>query len=145
MEETECEVLPSDMLVHLPECKRYVFPDVSITCEKVEIMKKTRNGLQVLINPQIIIEVSSKSTAEDDLGKKMTCYLKLKSLKQYVIISSEKKSIIVYTKDKNGKLDISSFSDEEDIKLGDCTIKIDKIYKRIGFDQSESSESKEIE
>ncbi len=119
-------------MVYVPECDDYFYPDITVVCDNVEIAEEKRNGLDVLLNPQIVIEVSSKSTAEYDLSEKMDCYLKLNSIQNYVIVSSENKFIIVYTRDKDGDFKVKTYS-EEDALIGECKIKLEDIYKTIGF------------
>jgi len=127
----ECEVFANDLLVHLPECKKYVYPDVVTVCGEIEIADKPKNGLDVLLNPQIVIEVSSKSTAGYDLGEKMECYLKLKSLKEYIVISSEQQLIIVYKKDESNQILLKIYKEEQEIQIGNCKLAIKDIYNKV--------------
>ncbi len=134
-----CQVYPSDFLLYLAECEKYVYPDITVVCGNIEIAEEKRKGLDVLLNPKIVIEVSSKSTAEYDLSDKMQCYLKLASLQNYVIVSSESKLIIVYNRDKDGDFKVKTYSDEE-VLIGECKIKIEDIYRKIGFELEENNE-----
>lgn len=133
-----CQVYPSDFLLYVPECNDYFYPDITVVCDNVEIAEEKRNGLDVLLNPKIVIEVSSKSTAEYDLSEKMQCYLKLASLQNYVIVSSESKLIIVYSRDKDGDFKVKTYSDEE-VLIGECKIKLEDIYRKIGFEADKES------
>jgi len=128
----ECQVYPSDFLVYIPECDDYFYPDITVVCDNVEIAEEKRRGLDVLLNPKIVVEVSSKSTAEYDLSEKMKCYLKLNNLQNYVVVSSENKLVIVYTRDKDGDFKVKTYS-EEDALIGECKIKLEDIYRKIGF------------
>lgn len=130
--EKECQVYPSDFLVYIPQCDDYFYPDITVVCDNVEIVEEKRKGLDVLLNPQTVIEVSSKSTAQYDLSEKMQCYLKLASLQNYVIVSSETKLIIVYSRDKDGEFKVKTYSNEE-VLIGECKIKLDDIYRKIGL------------
>lgn len=141
-----CQIFMLTLLVYLPEDKSYFYPDLSITCDTLKIRKKTKKGLDALTNPQIIIEIVDKHTAEYDMGEKMKCYLKLKSLEQYVIVSSERKLIITYTKDKDGDFKVKTYSENDDVLIGECKIPIDKIYNKVGFEvESEEDEKREKE
>jgi len=135
----DCQVYPSDFLLYVPECDDYFYPDITVVCDNVEIAEEKRNGLDVLLNPKIVIEVSSKSTAKYDLSDKMQCYLKLASLQNYVIVSSESKLIIVYSRDKDGDFKVKTYNDEQ-VLIGDCNIKLDDIYRKIGFKVKENNE-----
>ncbi len=141
LEDKDCEVINSDMLVYLSECEKYVYPDATVICGNPEFAEKKKGRSEAITNPPIIIEVLSKGTAEYDMGEKMTCYLKLKSLQQYIIVSSERKLIITYTKDKDGDFKVKTYSENDDVLIGECKIPIDKIYNKVGFDV----ESKEDE
>lgn len=134
MEDKGCEVVHNDMLVYLEECKKYVYPDVVVICEEPIFAKKQKGRSEAITNPQIIIEVLSDSTAEYDMGEKMKCYLKLKSLNQYVIVSSERKLVITYTKDENNDFKVKTYSENDNVLIGECEIPMEKIYHKIGFD-----------
>ena len=144
LRDSNCTLYPSDMLVHLPECTKYFFPDLTITCEELVFAQKNRNGLKVLTNPQIVIEVSSKSTEGYDLGEKMKCYLKLKSLKEYIIVSTKQKLIIIYTKNKKGEIRTKIYDEnDKEVKIGDCKVPIDRIYAKVSFELENEREMEE--
>ena len=138
--EKGCDVFPSDMLLKLTKCDRYVYPDVMMVCEKKRIKKKERNGLDVLLNPTLIVEVSSPSTEYDDQVEKRDCYFEVKSLKQYVLIDSQKKSVWVYTRNgsDSDKWLLKKYKDETEkdsqketkpVKLENCKIQLSEIYR----------------
>lgn len=138
----ERQIFSRTLLVHLPKHKSYFYPDISIVFGKPEIRKKTKNGLDSLTNPQTIVEVTDKQTAGHDLGKKMKCYLELKSLKEYVIVSSEEKLIIIYTKNKKGEIRTKIYDEnDKEVKIGDCKIEMDRIYRKVGFEQEQENET----
>ncbi|MCS6795928.1 MAG: Uma2 family endonuclease, partial [Raineya sp.] len=99
LEDKNCITLPSDMLLKLPVCEKYVYPDIVIVCgeEKYEKYK----GIDVLLNPTIIIEVLSISTAHYDSHEKLECYLTLESLQEYWLVDSEKVSVKSYKRQSN--------------------------------------------
>jgi Uma2 family endonuclease len=134
LEDSKCKVLNSDMLIHLPKCKKYYYPDMTVVCENPEFAEKKNGRSEALTNPQIIIEVLSKGTAEYDMGEKMKCYLTLKSLQQYVIVSSERKLIITYTKDKEGDFKVKTYSENDTVLIGECQMLIEKVYNKVGFE-----------
>jgi Uma2 family endonuclease len=132
--EKGCDVFPSDMLLKLASCKRYVYPDVMMVCGKKRIKRKEQNGMDVLLNPTVIVEVSLPSTEQDDQIKKRDCYFELQSLKQYVLIDSQKKSVWVYTRNGSDSDDwlLTKYKDETEpkpVKLENCTLKLSEIYR----------------
>jgi Uma2 family endonuclease len=84
-----CQILPSDMLLKIPECEKFVYPDISIICGEVQMDELKHFGLDVLLNPRVIIEVLSDSTSVYDQTEKRRCYFTLPSLAQYVLVGSE--------------------------------------------------------
>ena len=122
-----CILLPSDMLIKLPACERYVFPDITIVCEEVKYEK--HKGLDVLLNPTIIIEVLSASAAAYDSHEKMECYFTLESLQEYWLIDSESISVKSYkrTTENDWILHLSKNPDEV-LKIGECEVLLKDIY-----------------
>ncbi|WP_448529524.1 Uma2 family endonuclease [Raineya sp.] len=127
IKEKNCIVLPSDMLVKLSACEKYVYPDIVLLCGEQQIEK--HKGLDVLLNPTVIVEVLSVSTAHYDAHEKMECYFTLESLKEYWLIDSEKIAIKGYKKqnENDWHLHLSKNPDEK-IQIGECEILIKDIY-----------------
>jgi Uma2 family endonuclease len=135
----ERQIFLRTLLVHLPKCKSYFYPDISIVFGKPEIRRLTKDGLDALVNPQTIVEVMDKETVGNDLGKKMKCYLELKSLKEYIVVSSEEKLIIIYTKNATGEIRTKIYDEKDkEVKIGSCKITMDRIYRKVGFDVEEN-------
>lgn len=134
--ENDCIVYPSDMLLKLAHCKKYVYPDVMMVCKKRQLEKKSKNGLDALLNPTILVEVISKSTRHKDQVVKRDCYLELKGLKQYILVDSQKKDITIYSKNKEKEWVIKKYKVEnETIKVENCMISISDIYRNIEFEE----------
>lgn len=129
-----CEVLANDMLLALPECEKYVYPDVMIVCEEPQLADARRQGLDVLLNPSVIIEVTSESTALFDRTEKMECYMLLASLQQYVLIDSEKIDVITYTRTPQNEWLMRYFTQKADKTIiGKCELLLEQIYKNTHF------------
>ena len=130
---SDCRVYYGDSLVKLAECEKYVYPDVVVFCGKTE--KEKRNGIDVFLNPSIIIEVLSQSTARYDKKDKLECYLTLDSLKEYWLFDSLKMHVISYKRVINDDWTINTNKDiNEKIKIGNCEIALKDIYAGVAFD-----------
>jgi Uma2 family endonuclease len=126
-----CQVYPSDLLLKLPECDKYVYADITVVCEKVELDTVKHKGLDVLLNPQIVIEVLSESTASYDHTEKMRCYLLLSSLKQYVLVDSTKVDVVTYTRTpENDWLMHTETDATASVQIGECLITLEDIYRK---------------
>lgn len=132
LEDTNCQVFPSDMLLKIPDCELFTYPDVMVVCGEIELDKDKRQGLDVLLNPSVVIEVLSKSTADYDRGEKMRCYLTLPSLQQYVLIHSESFDVSTYLRNKENEWLLKIFKNpSEKIKIGNCEIALAEVYKKV--------------
>jgi Uma2 family endonuclease len=128
-----CQVLPSDMLLKLPDCEKYVYPDVMIVCETPLLDDENRQGLEVLLNPTVVIEVTSPSTGLFDRTEKMECYLLLTSLQQYVLVDSEKVDVITYTRNPQNQWIMQYFTQKADkVTVGDCELLLEDMYRKTG-------------
>jgi len=129
-----CKVYPSDLLLELKQCKKYVYPDVMLLCEKAILEKKTNKSLEFLTYPEVVIEVLSESTEFYDKTEKKRCYFMLESLKQYIMIDSRKIEVISYTITSEGDWLMEIFNTkEEKLTVGDCKIPLEDIYNQLFF------------
>jgi Uma2 family endonuclease len=88
-----CSFYGSDMMVLVEETGLRTYPDLAGTCSPSQI---SEDGIAVLLNPSFIIEILSPSTEAYDRGKKFDHYKQIPSLREYVLISSDRKHIDIY-------------------------------------------------
>ncbi|MFN2597238.1 MAG: Uma2 family endonuclease, partial [Pyrinomonadaceae bacterium] len=80
---TDCKVLVSDMRVAAPGATLYTYPVVVVVCDEPQLEDKQ---LDTLLNPCLIIEVLSKSTAAYDREIKFGYYRTIESLTEYLLV-----------------------------------------------------------
>ncbi|MFO7566887.1 MAG: Uma2 family endonuclease [Enhygromyxa sp.] len=85
---SDCEPLPSDMRVRIPE-RGYVYPDVTIVCGSLEIEGES----DILLNPRTIIEVLSPSTADFNRGAKFDGYRSISSVHEVVFVHQDARRV----------------------------------------------------
>jgi Uma2 family endonuclease len=95
-----CRGFTSDLRVRVPVCNKYYYPDVTIVCNRPEF--ELLAGVRSLLNPTLLIEVLSNSTAATDRGEKWRCYRTLESLTTYVLIAQDRPEVEVYTRMEDG-------------------------------------------
>jgi Uma2 family endonuclease len=88
---SRCRVYIADMKLYVAARNNYFYPDVMITCSETD-----REDTLIKREPKLIVEVLSPSTAAYDRGEKFANYRALPSLREYVLIDAEKRSIDVY-------------------------------------------------
>jgi Uma2 family endonuclease len=144
-----CRPLGSDMRVRVPECNRYFYPDMSVVCGKP--VCEMLVGVPSLLNPTLVVEVLSASTAERDLGEKWECYQTLESLQAYVLVAQNRSFIALYRRQENGWL-YSSTNDLQGVVSLDaigCQLRLADVYDGVEFPaleiQNEREEEKDAE
>lgn len=80
-----CQVYPSDLRLWIPAVGRSTYADASLFCEP-----EADEARQALLNPRILVEVLSPSTADYDLGGKFLAYRTIPSLQHVLFIDSER-------------------------------------------------------
>ena len=82
-----CRPLTSDMRVRVHGTGLYTYPDIVVVCGKPELLDAE---LDTLLNPKLIVEVLSESTAAYDRGKKFEQYQSIPSLDEYVLVAQNR-------------------------------------------------------
>ena len=136
-----CEGFGSDRMLFIPNCEgkaRIFYPDMTIVCGEKELYQY-KEKMVALLNPSVLIEVSSDTTMEDDFVNKWRCYKKLPSLKQYIIVDQDTKFVEVYERSEDGHWFSEIYSDDDDmVKIGDCQILLKDIYHKVELSEGES-------
>lgn len=96
LEGRPCVVLPSDVRVRIRAADRTTYPDLQIVCGAIA---RDDEDAEAVVNPVVIVEVLSDSSAESDRGDKFADYRRLRSLREYVLVSQRERRIDVYRRD----------------------------------------------
>ena len=90
---TECMVLATEVRVHKKDKSAYFYPDVVVTCSAADRGQSTH-----LTEPTLVVEVLSPSTEFFDRHDKFLAYRGIESLRSYVLVSPERRTIEVFTR-----------------------------------------------
>jgi len=80
----ECHVFSADARVHVEATGLATYPDASVVCGEVE---RAGNDPHALVNPTILVEVTSRSTEDYDRGNKISHYRQIPSLTAILLVS----------------------------------------------------------
>lgn len=72
LREKGCDVFPSDMRIKVPAYPPYRYPDIRALCGEAVIESVGQS--EMLVNPELIIEVLSETTEAFDRGDKFSYY-----------------------------------------------------------------------
>jgi len=125
-----CNFYSNDMRVHIPANGLYTYPDLIVVCGKEEYLDKETD---TLLNPQIIIEVLSKSTGSYDRGDKFEKYRSISTLIEYILIDSRQIKAEVWRKEEGIWLLALETNDLEstiELKSIGLTVSLRNIYNK---------------
>ncbi|MEM7483515.1 MAG: Uma2 family endonuclease [Acidobacteriota bacterium] len=129
-----CEVYTSAMRVKIPATGLYTYPDVVAVCGEPSFED---SELDTLLNPTLLIEVLSKSTADRDRGGKFEHYRSIDSVQEVLFVAQDRVHVMRYerqpdstwllseTRDGGGRMALSSIAAELDIA---------EVYAKVRFD-----------
>lgn len=129
-----CRVFPANMRIKVPSLPPYRYGDVSALCGEPQF--EVIEGVDVLLNPVLIIEVLSKSTEARDRGEKFTHYKSIRSFSEYLLISQDRPNVSQFIKQGDGFWLHREFDSLEDvIKLVSCSceLSLKEIYRNVNF------------
>ena len=130
-----CEVYPSDMRVKVSSTGRYTYPDVVVVCEEPQFED---SHFDTLLNPTVLVEVLSPSTAAYDRGEKFAAYQKLDSLCEYVLIAQDSVCVEHYLRQEED-WNLTEFRSLDDVfslvSIG-CELSLQAIYAKVQFSQA---------
>ena len=113
----------------------FTYPDLTIFCEPIELYK---NRTDTATNPVVIVEVLSKSTQDYDRGSKFKLYRDLKSLKEYILISSTEVLKEKYIKQTDKKWQFTAYNKSEGsfgIEANGLSIEVNYLYWGVIFEE----------
>lgn len=96
LKNSPCRVFNSDQKVRVPSKRKYLYPDVTVVCSEPQY-----DDSDVLLNPLLIVEVLSDSTAGYDRNRKFLFYQEIESFCEYLLISQDESVVEHYIKQPN--------------------------------------------
>ena len=97
LQNTRCNVFMSDVRLRLAASDDLFYPDVFVTCAESD-----RAHSHYKAAPSLVVEVLSHTTSAYDRGANFAANRKLPSLREYVLIDTERLSIDLFRRDYGG-------------------------------------------
>ncbi len=128
-----CQPVANDMRVWIPSHHVYTYPDIVVVCGEPEFQD---SAVDTLLNPSLIVEVLSPSTAAYDQGQKFGMYRSLPSLREYLLIAQDEPRLVLYRRDPDNRWfigDAHGLDATLDLTTGGVTLALHDLYERITF------------
>jgi len=128
-----CRVYSNDMRVRVSSTGLYTYPDVIGVCGERQFLDDQRD---TLLNPNLLIEVLSRSTEAYDRGLKFELYQTIDSFSEYLLVSSDRMRVDLYTRQPDGKWLLTSANrpdDEIELSSIGCRLSLADLYEKVDF------------
>lgn len=135
-----CHAYPADMRIKVPSYSPYRYPDLTALCGKPEIEKI--GGIDMLVNPQLIVEVLSDSTEAFDRGDTFSYYKSIASFSEYLLIAQHRPHVTQFVKHGDGfwmNVEFNDLSDSVALKSVSCSLSLELIYRDVTFPEANLS------
>lgn len=108
-----CQVFSANMRLKVPTALPYRYGDLSALCSEAQFEKI--GGVDVLLNPALIIEVLSPSTEDYDQEGKFKSYKSIESFREYLLIAQVRPHIAQHVKQNDGSWILREYDDLDDV------------------------------
>ena len=128
------EVFMGDIRLWIPQKRIYTYPDLMIVAGEPEYFN---NRTDTILNPQVIVEVLSKSTRGYDREDKFEAYRTIPTFQEYVLISQTRMYIEQFSKIGNKRWTLSQYDEEDEaIALASVPFQIPllDLYNKVNFE-----------
>jgi len=138
------DVFMGDVRLWMTKKRFYTYPDVMVIPGKPEYYN---NRKDTVINPQVIIEVLSKSTKSYDRSDKFQFYQTLPTFQEYILIDQSRIYVEQYCKLANKRWSYSQYDEEDTALVFDffqVEVPLADMYEKVDFEaENEPEESAE--
>lgn len=132
LKDLPCEVYTTDMRVRVPS-GLYTYPDVVVACGNPRFED---DHVDILLNPIVLIEVLSESTADYDRGTKFKHYRQISSLREYVLVDQSSAQIEQFVLGDDGVWKLAETKGLDATLTLDsigCRVPLAEVYRKVSF------------
>lgn len=134
-----CETYANDMRVEVSPTGLYTYPDLVVVCGSPQFKDSHED---TLLNPTVIVEVLSKSTASYDQGQKFEHYRTLASLTDYLLVSQDRAAIEHRARQPGSEWQLEGYHGLDAVvslpSIG-CELRLAEVYAMIQFSDADAA------
>jgi Uma2 family endonuclease len=134
MRSGRCRAFTSDLPVKTPTLPPYRYPDVTVGCG--ELAYERIRGVDALLNPVLIAEVLSPSSAARDHEDKFVAYQAIATFREYLLIARDAPRVTHYRRQPDGRWtrqDVTDLNASLTLDSIDCALAMRDIYEGVTF------------
>lgn len=137
LRERPCEVYASDMRVRVADTGLYAYPDATAVYGGPQVDGEHQD---ILVNPQLIVEVLSPSTEAYDRGKKFALYRAIPSLVDYLLVAQDRRLVDHYVRQADGTWNLRTLRSGERVTIVSlaCELSVDELYLKVELENRDA-------
>jgi Uma2 family endonuclease len=124
-----CRLSSSDLKVRIEATDLTTFPDATVVCGERQVSPHDRNAV---VNPTLLVEVTSPSSEDYDRGEKLSHYRQISSLRVVLLLSHRRSQVTVLERSSDGW-------EQREVRLGETlclsspnlSLSVDELYAGI--------------
>lgn len=131
------------MRIKVPSYAPYRYPDLTALCGQPQI--EQIGGIEMLVNPQLIVEVLSDSTEAFDRGDKFSYYKSIESFTEYLLVAQHRPHVSQFVKHGDGfwiNYEFNDLSEAIELKSMACSVPLSAIYRDVTFPELDPKETR---
>ena len=115
--------------VKLSVLDRVYYPDVIVACGKAAEVEL------IVDEPSMVVEVTSPSTRATDRREKLDAYMRIPSLRVYLIVEQRRKQVITYARDAAGEWQRHELEADGEVPIAflDRRLSLAEIYEDVSL------------
>ena len=130
LEGRPCQPFASDTRVKVVATGLYTYPDVTVACDpQFEVAR-----LETLLNPKVLVEVLSPSTAAYDQRTKLSHYQQIPTAQEILFVAQDRYWVEHFFREAEGQWQqavVTGLENELRLASIDCRLSLAKIYARV--------------
>jgi Uma2 family endonuclease len=122
-----CRVFTSDLRIQVPATGLSTYPDTAVVCGRTQ---RAADDPLAVVNPVLLVEVTSSSTEDYDRGEKLRHYKTLPSVREVLIVSHRGARLTLHRREPGGWTELAAESGGtiEISSLG-ARLAVDDVYR----------------
>jgi Uma2 family endonuclease len=132
-----CRVSSSDLKVRIEATDLSTFPDATVVCGERVVSSIDKNAV---VNPSLLVEVTSNSTEDYDRGEKLNHYQQCPSLQAVLLVSHRRAQVTVVTRAAQGGWQQHEYRGGQQVLLEalELALDVNELYAGITLEDSPS-------
>lgn len=122
-----CRTFTSDLRIRIPASGLSTYPDVAVVCGRTQ---RAADDALAVVNPVLLVEVTSDSTEDYDRGEKLRHYQQLPSVREVLIVSHREPYLTLHRREETDWVTIEARQPQE-IALAAVAarLSVDDVYR----------------